>query len=65
MSWVGIAPLVFLYGRLIGDLAPGLTNGPLRAALIAGLVVPTMAYVVGPVLTRLCRPWLYPGGPRP
>lgn len=60
MSWVGIAPLTYLYGRLITLLLPHLGYGFERAGLLAACVVPTMAYVVGPSLTRICRPWLYP-----
>jgi antibiotic biosynthesis monooxygenase (ABM) superfamily enzyme len=65
MTWVGITPLVFVYGKLLAWALPAATPAIVRAALITALAVPTMAFCVGPVLTRLCRPWLYPKRDRP
>jgi antibiotic biosynthesis monooxygenase (ABM) superfamily enzyme len=63
MTWIGITPLVFVYGRLLAWALPAATPGIIRAALVTALAVPSMAFGVGPILTRLCRPWLYPKPP--
>ncbi len=57
VTWLGIFPVVSLY---LGVLGPYLASWPflLRTALITGLVVATMTWVVMPRLGRLFRPWL-------
>ena len=60
VSWLGIFPLVYLYGRLLALVLPHGTPIALSVLLNTALVVPTMSYVVAPRLTRLFKGWLYP-----
>ncbi len=60
VSWLGIFPLVYVYGELLHHLLPDRTPSMLRVAAVTLLVVPTMSYVVAPRLTRLFKEWLYP-----
>ncbi len=60
VSWIGIFPLVYLYGQALSWIMPPDTPAILRAAAVTLLVVPTMSYFVGPRLTRLFKKWLYP-----
>jgi antibiotic biosynthesis monooxygenase (ABM) superfamily enzyme len=60
VSWFGIFPLVFLYDQLLRWALPGDTPLLLKIAANTALVVPTMTYLAGPLLTRLFRTWLYP-----
>jgi uncharacterized protein len=61
VTWIGIFPLVYGYGRVVSWITPPDTPIWLRIALITALVVPTMSYLVSPQLTRLFKKWLYPG----
>jgi antibiotic biosynthesis monooxygenase (ABM) superfamily enzyme len=60
VSWLGIFPLVYLFGELIAWILPAGTPYFFRALAVTLLVVPTMSYLVGPQLTRLFKGWLYP-----
>ncbi len=59
VSWFGIFPLVFLYDQLLRWALPIDTPTVLKIAANTALVVPTMTYLAGPLLTRLFRTWLY------
>jgi len=61
VSWFGIFPLVYFYNQLLHWVLPVDTPAVLAIAASTTLVVPTMTYVAGPLLTRLFRTWLYPG----
>ena len=61
MTWIGIFPLVYIFGTLFSFILPQDFPIILRAALVTGLVVPAMSYVVGPALTRLFHKWLRDG----
>ncbi|TMH46610.1 MAG: hypothetical protein E6H54_02055 [Betaproteobacteria bacterium] len=58
VSWLGVFPLVYLYGQVVHRIVPLSTPALLRVLIVTALVVPTMSYVVGPCLTRLFRGWL-------
>ena len=58
VSWLGVFPLVYLYGSAASHLLPASTPAFLRILVVTALAVPTMSYVVGPRLTRLFHPWL-------
>jgi antibiotic biosynthesis monooxygenase (ABM) superfamily enzyme len=58
LTWIGIFPLVFAYSQLANFVLPAATPAIARIAIVTALVVPTMAYVVGPLLTRAFRGWL-------
>ena len=60
VTWLGIFPLVFLYGLVLHWILPADTPTVLRIAVNTALVVPTMSYLVGPRLARLFKSWLYP-----
>jgi uncharacterized protein len=60
VSWIGIFPLVFLYGVAVNWMLPPVTPGIVKVFAVTVLVVPTMSYVVGPRLTKLLKNWLYP-----
>jgi antibiotic biosynthesis monooxygenase (ABM) superfamily enzyme len=60
VTWLGIFPLVFIYGQLLAWLLPFQTPALLHVTGVTLLVVPTMTYVVAPRLTRLFKGWLYP-----
>jgi antibiotic biosynthesis monooxygenase (ABM) superfamily enzyme len=59
LVWLGVFSLVTLLSYLIGPRIEGL---PLvaRTFLLTAIVVPTLTYLVLPLLTRLFSPWLYP-----
>ena len=59
MTWIGIFPLVYIFATLLGLILPPDFPIFLRLALVTGLVVPAMSYVVGPALTRLFHKWLH------
>lgn len=59
VSWLGIFPLAYLFNVLGVQFAPWAPAWA-RAAVGAALVVLGMTYVVGPRLTKLFRPWLFP-----
>ena len=59
LSWIGIYPLVYIFAALLGLILPPDFPIFLRLALVTGLVVPAMSYVVGPALTRLFHKWLH------
>jgi antibiotic biosynthesis monooxygenase (ABM) superfamily enzyme len=61
MTWVGIFPLVYVFGTIVGMILPPDAPSILRVAIVTILVVPAMSYVVGPLLTRLFHKWLQPG----
>jgi uncharacterized protein len=60
VTWIGIFPLVYAYGRIVSWFMPPDAPILLRIAVITALVVPTMSYLVSPQLTRLFKKWLYP-----
>jgi antibiotic biosynthesis monooxygenase (ABM) superfamily enzyme len=60
VTWLGIFPLVYLYGLAINWLAPTGTPAIVHVLVVTLFVVPTMSYVVAPRLTRLFKNWLYP-----
>jgi uncharacterized protein len=60
MTWVGIFPLVYVFGTIVGTILPPDVPSILRVAIVTILVVPAMSYVVGPLLTRLFYKWLSP-----
>jgi hypothetical protein len=47
MTWIGIFPLVYIFATLLGLILPPDFPIFLRLALVTGLVVPAMSYVVG------------------
>jgi antibiotic biosynthesis monooxygenase (ABM) superfamily enzyme len=61
VTWLGIFPLVYAFGNLVGVILPPNAPRILRIAIVTILVVATMSYVVGPLLTRLFRKWLQAG----
>jgi antibiotic biosynthesis monooxygenase (ABM) superfamily enzyme len=61
VTWLGIFPLVYLYGMAFNWILPPGTPGIVNVFAVTALVVPTMSYVVAPRLTRVFRDWLYPG----
>jgi antibiotic biosynthesis monooxygenase (ABM) superfamily enzyme len=61
MTWVGIFPLVYVFGTIVGMILPPDAPPILRIAIVTLLVVTAMTYVVGPLLTRLFHKWLQPG----
>ena len=61
VTWLGIFPLVYAFGNLVGVILPPDAPRILRIAIVTILVVATMSYVVGPLLTRLFRKWLQAG----
>ena len=58
VSWLGVFPLVLGYASLAGHVLPLWTPPAIRILIVTALAVPTMAYLVGPWLTRLFRRWL-------
>ena len=58
MTWLGIFPLVYLFATVVGAILPPDVPSILRLAIVTGLVVPAMSYVVGPLLTRVFQSWL-------
>jgi antibiotic biosynthesis monooxygenase (ABM) superfamily enzyme len=60
VTWLGIFPLVYLYGEAFDWILPPGTPAIVRFFAVTALVVPTMTYIVAPRLTRLFRDWLYP-----
>lgn len=60
VTWLGIFPTVSLVLWLLG---PTLAPLPflLRTAILTGLIVLTMTYLVMPRLVRLMQPFLHPG----
>ena len=61
VTWLGIFPLVYIFGTIGSMLLPPDTPPILRLAIVTILVVSAMSYVVGPLLTRLFHKWLQPG----
>lgn len=63
VTWLGIFPTVSFF---LWFVAPHLQVLPFlpRTALLTGLIVATMTWVVMPRLTRVTRRFLSPGGPR-
>jgi uncharacterized protein len=59
VSWVGIFPLVYIFGLAVNGVLPKGTPGVIRVLVVTALVVPTMSYVVGPWLTRVLKAWLF------
>ena len=59
VSWLGIFPLVYVYGDILNRIVPAGTPGLVRVLVVTALVVPTMSYMVGPRLTHLFKAWLH------
>lgn len=59
VSWLGVFPLVYLYGDVVNLVVPVSTPGVLRVLLVTALVVPTMSYIVGPRLPQFLKDWLH------
>jgi antibiotic biosynthesis monooxygenase (ABM) superfamily enzyme len=60
MTWFGIFPLVYLFATLAAIILPPSVPVVVRLAIVTGLVVPAMSYLVGPLLTRMFHRWLHP-----
>jgi antibiotic biosynthesis monooxygenase (ABM) superfamily enzyme len=62
VTWVTIFPLITL---IVVASAPLLGSLPVvaRLAIVTGVTVPLMTWVIMPRMTRLLRRWLYPGRP--
>jgi antibiotic biosynthesis monooxygenase (ABM) superfamily enzyme len=60
VTWLGIFPLVYLYGMAFSWILPPGTPAIVSFFAVTALVVPTMTYIVAPRLTRLFKDWLYP-----
>jgi antibiotic biosynthesis monooxygenase (ABM) superfamily enzyme len=60
--WLGLCPLLQVLNAM---LFPWLTRlpAPLRLVMVSVVLVLLMTYVVGPVVNRLLRSWLYRTGP--
>ncbi len=68
---LGLAPTVFFVGLGLMQLSfyarwgrGGLRGGWWQVLLSTALCVSLMTWVVMPLLTRLLRPWLFPGAPK-
>ena len=61
LVWLGVFSLVTLLSYLIGPLIEDLPLIP-RTFVLTIIVVPTLTYLVLPLLTRLFSRWLYPSG---
>ena len=59
VSWIGIFPLVYLYSLVVNTLAQVETPSVARVFVVTVLAVPTMSYVVAPLLTRVFKHWLF------
>lgn len=59
LSWGAIYLLVVLFSYLMQSLGIRLPI-PISALLLTGLVVPLVAYLVGPLLGKLFHAWLHP-----
>lgn len=60
LSFIGLYPLVMLSSLATSAWVPWLTM-PERTLLVVAAVVPTMTYLVHPLLHRLAHPWLHRG----
>lgn len=60
MSWVAIYVLVVALSYTLQALELKLPI-PLAALIVTGIIVPLVAYVVGPLLGRVLRDWLHKG----
>lgn len=60
VTWLGIFPTVYLLFRLLDDLLAPWSLLP-RIVVLTAIVVVVMTWFVAPRLTRLFKPWLYPG----
>jgi len=60
LSFIGLYPLVMLSSLAISAWVPWLTL-PERTLLVVAAVVPTMTYLVNPLLHRVAHPWLHRG----
>jgi antibiotic biosynthesis monooxygenase (ABM) superfamily enzyme len=58
VTWLGIFPLVYLFGLAAQALIPA-AGALARVAVVTALVVAAMTFVVAPLLMRLFRPWLF------
>jgi hypothetical protein len=59
VTWIGVFVCVSILGHFLGPYLAGLPY-LLNQAIMTGLVVILLAYIVMPWLTRLFRNWLYP-----
>ncbi|MBX3360781.1 MAG: antibiotic biosynthesis monooxygenase [Phycisphaeraceae bacterium] len=60
MSWAAIYVLVVALSYIMQKLGVKLPI-PLAALVLTGIIVPLVAYVVGPLLGRVLRGWLHAG----
>ena len=57
LTWLGVWPCVLLWSTLLRTLTES-WHPVLRSGLVTAAVVPTLAWVVMPLLTKLFRKWL-------
>lgn len=57
LTWIGLWPTVTVVMWVVRPQLAGLPV-PVQTLLMTGLIVPTMAWVHMPLLTRLFRGWL-------
>ena len=62
MTWAGIYAIVVTVSYTMRSLGLHLPI-PVGALILTGIVVPLMAYVVGPLMGRVLRRWLNAGAP--
>ena len=60
VSWLGVYPTITVLVWLLWPAMAGLPMS-LRTLVLSGLMVPLLAWIVMPPLTRLLRPWLVAG----
>jgi uncharacterized protein len=60
VTWLGVFPTVLLWSSLLGNVFLGLPR-LLAAALLNGLVVATLTWLVMPALTKALAGWLRKG----
>ena len=63
LTWIGIFPLVYVFQTLAAIVLPANVPVLARVGIVTLLVVVTMSYAVGPLMTKLLRSWLQ--GARP
>ncbi|MBI1208009.1 MAG: hypothetical protein GC191_12065 [Azospirillum sp.] len=63
VTWLAIFPLVLGVGAAVNPLTVGFSTFA-RTALVTGIVVPAMGYLVMPAMTWVFQDWLYPPAPQ-